>query len=76
MFKRIFSLAAAAVSSFFSGSKVTSDASILRGYRSRRDAPRRVRIRMGTSKYRPHQGARECERRRIGGFYTLRRVAK
>ena len=25
------------------------------------------------SKYKPHQGARECERRRVGGFHLLRR---
>lgn len=27
--------------------------------------------RQNSSKYMPHQGARECYRRRIGGFHTL-----
>lgn len=27
----------------------------------------------GHSKYKPHQGKRECDRRRIGGFHTLHR---
>lgn len=28
----------------------------------------------GTSKYLPHQGERECFRRRVGGFALLRRM--
>lgn len=29
---------------------------------------------VGTSRYMPHQGARERERRRLGGFYNRARV--
>lgn len=39
-------------------------------------APRRAFPMLSRSRYMPHQGKRECERRRIGGFYTLRQRAK
>lgn len=32
-----------------------------------------IKKREGSSAYKPHQGKRECERRRVGGFHTLKR---
>lgn len=39
----------------------------------KRGKPHLKKARQSRSKYQPHQGKRECERRRIGGFYTLHR---